>query len=448
MSGRGCVNSPNKFCYICGEFVTQKQRKEITETVKKKYYDIFKYPILHQSSSWAPNIICSSCYRSLNRSGQDKTTTFRFKSPMKWMEPQNHDKDCYFCAKKIKGLNRKRKIKFENTSDELPRIKKPVRHDSKGPSSNPDYNSSSELDETSSDEYCGSPGVRLQQTELNDLVRDLNLSKKAAVILGRRLSASNCLHAETKYSFFRNRDVPFRKFFAKDGDLVYCIDIEGLIDMYGIKHIKSEWRLFIDSSRSSLKVVLLHNGNKYASLPIGHSVHMKEEYDNIKFILDKIQYKKYEWKVCGDLKIITMILGQQEGNTKYPCFKCQWDSRDKKNYWKKYPKRSLSTGQRNIKYDKLVEPENIFLPPLHIKLGIMKQFVKSLPKDGETFLHLQTVFPRLSEAKIKAGVFNGPDICKFMKNNEFIGKMTSSEKSAWLSLKSVTPRNPIIFILI
>lgn len=48
----------------------------------------------------------------------------------------------------------------------------------------------------------------------------------------------------------------------------------------------------------------------------------------------------------------------------------------------------------------LVNPNKIILPPLHIKLGIMKQFVKALPNDGATFLHLHKVFPHLSDAKI------------------------------------------------
>ena len=39
-----------------------------------------------------------------------------------------------------------------------------------------------------------------------------------------------------------------------------------------------EWRLFIDSSKQSLKCVLLHNASTYAGVPIGHSVTLKESY--------------------------------------------------------------------------------------------------------------------------------------------------------------------------
>ena len=37
----------------------------------------------------------------------------------------------------------------------------------------------------------------------------------------------------------------------------------------------TEQGLFIDSLKASLKRALLHNGNRYASIPIGHSVYLK-----------------------------------------------------------------------------------------------------------------------------------------------------------------------------
>ena len=46
-----------------------------------------------------------------------------------------------------------------------------------------------------------------------------------------------------------------------------------------------EWRLFIDSSKRSLEYVLLHNSNKFACVPIGHSVIVEEHYLNVKMVL-------------------------------------------------------------------------------------------------------------------------------------------------------------------
>ena len=61
----------------------------------------------------------------------------------------------------------------------------------------------------------------------------------------------------------------------------------------GVQHCPEEWRLFIDSSKSSLKAVLLHNGNDYPSVPVGHSVHMRESFENMVFLLDHIKYLQY-----------------------------------------------------------------------------------------------------------------------------------------------------------
>ena len=38
----------------------------------------------------------------------------------------------------------------------------------------------------------------------------------------------------------------------------------------------------------------------------------------------------------------------------------------------------------------------------------MKNFVKALHKNGAAFQHLSTVFPGLSAAKLKEGIFIGP----------------------------------------
>ena len=85
--------------------------------------------------------------------------------------------------------------------------------------------------------------------------------------------------------------------------------------------------MFIDSSVKSLKAVLLHNGNKFSSIPVGHSVHMKEEYENVKALLDMINSTSHNWELCADFKMLAFLLGQQGVNTMYSCFLCLWSSR-------------------------------------------------------------------------------------------------------------------------
>ena len=64
-----------------------------------------------------------------------------------------------------------------------------------------------------------------------------------------------------------------------------------------------------DSSKLSLKAVLLHSGNTLPSIPVGRSVHNKESYENMK--MEAINYDKFKWQICGDLKVITLLIDLQ-----------------------------------------------------------------------------------------------------------------------------------------
>ena len=45
-----------------------------------------------------------------------------------------------------------------------------------------------------------------------------------------------------------------------------------------LEHNSGQWRVFIVPSNVSLKAVLLHNGNKFLSVPLAHVTHMKQIY--------------------------------------------------------------------------------------------------------------------------------------------------------------------------
>ena len=74
------------------------------------------------------------------------------------------------------------------------------------------------------------------------------------------------------------------------------------------------------------------------------------------------------------------------------------------------PQTDFTTGQSNIKWKQIIDCHKILLPPLHIKLGLIKQFVKTLDQESKAFKYIQAYFPKLSEGKVKAGVFIGPQI--------------------------------------
>jgi len=75
--------------------------------------------------------------------------------------------------------------------------------------------------------------------------------------------------------------------------------------------------------------VLLHNRNKFPFVPVAYAVNLKESYENIKVLLEKIQYEKYNWNICGDLKVAAHLLGCIH----LCCFRCVWDSRDRKYHY-------------------------------------------------------------------------------------------------------------------
>lgn len=210
---------------------------------------------------------------------------------------------------------------------------------------------------------------------------------------------------------------------------------------FRIEHDPKEWRLFMDSSTLSFKAVLLHNGNQQPSLPVAHSVKHKETYESVKLILDKINYGIHQWMICGDFKMLGFLLGQQGGYVKYGCFLCMWDSRADDLHWKKKdwePRGVLRKDpKKNITNDPLVQADKIILPPLHLKLGLMSQFVKALKLTNKSFLYLRSKFPKLSAAKVEAGIFVGPQIRKLMEDEEFDKNLNAKEKKAWNSFREV-----------
>ena len=282
---------------------------------------------------------------------------------------------------------------------------------------------------------------RFDQPELNDLVRDLGLSKELSELLAFRLNDRNLLQDGTKVTFYRHRENELLKYFATEKDFVYCNEVFGLLNAMGVtSYDPKEWRLFLDISKRSLKCVLLHNGNIYGAIPIGHYMHLKEQYEHIKLVLDLLQYKEHSWVICVDLKMVNFLLGQQGGYTKYPCFLCLWDSRAKDKHWNQrtWPVRaSMTVGEKNVINEPLVDREKIIFPPLHIKLGLMKQFVKALDKEGDCFQYICSAFPGLSYEKVKAGVFDGSHIRQLIKDQNFATSMTAVEKRAWEAFVSV-----------
>jgi hypothetical protein len=70
----------------------------------------------------------------------------------------------------------------------------------------------------------------------------------------------------------------------------------------------------------------------------------------------------------------------------------------------------------------------------------MKQFVKAFPKTGNCFKYLYKEFLHLSEAKLKEGLFVGPDIRKLMFVEDFLLTMTAVVRKAGTAFRSVVAK--------
>jgi len=64
-------------------------------------------------------------------------------------------------------------------------------------------------------------------------------------------------------TLYRYRQKNLEEFFTMEGTLVACKEVDGLFKALNMSHCSDEWRLFIDSSKVSLKAVLLTMGMCY-----------------------------------------------------------------------------------------------------------------------------------------------------------------------------------------
>ena len=255
-----------------------------------------------------------------------------------WREPTNHTNDCCFCmvdsSKRRPGKNASA-IVYSSIpssiapvphSDQLPvpiptRCQDPVSADK----------SSTDEDDITIIGYVLNSNLEEKkpyypnQKDLNDLIGDLGLTKSNAEFLTSRPKQWNLLEDSAQITEQRKRHQSFSSFFTMPNAICFCNNVSGLFYSIGIPCIPSEWRLFIGSSSKSLKAVLLQNGNKYPSLPLAHSVHLEETYENVKTVLNVLKYDQYNWEVIGDFKMIAFLMGMQGGFTKYPCYLCLWD---------------------------------------------------------------------------------------------------------------------------
>ncbi|KAL7643872.1 UNVERIFIED_CONTAM: hypothetical protein RMT77_005878 [Armadillidium vulgare] len=144
-----------------------------------------------------------------------------------------------------------------------------------------------------------------------------------------------------------------------------------------------------------------------------------------------MKYETHDWMAIGNFKIIAVLMGLQRGGvTKFSCYLYLWDSRDTtthyhKKHWTEMTEFCL--GKHNVKFNQFIYTQNVLFSPLPIKLGLIKQFIEALNKEFADFKYLKGFFPKLSVAKVKAGVFARQQFKKIIKSSEFQKKLSGKE---------------------
>lgn len=80
---------------------------------------------------------------------------------------------------------------------------------------------------------------------------------------------------------------------------------------------------------------------------------------------------------------------------------------------------SLKHGRKSVQHPTLFKSRKILLPLSHIKLGLMKNFVKAIEETQAAFKYFSGKFPRLSEAKIEEVAFVSPQIRDLVRDYAF-----------------------------
>jgi hypothetical protein len=94
-------------------------------------------------------------------------------------------------------------------------------------------------------------------------------------------------------------------------------------------------------------------------------------------------------------------------------------------------------GRKNVAHPALGDKSKIYLPPLHIKLGLIKLSVKEMDTEREGFSYLRQKFPKIYEAKMKEVIVLGSQITELLEDQDFSTKLASTERTAWKVFQNV-----------
>lgn len=290
------------FCFVCGHFTSKAIRKKKSEKFANLYHSYYDQD--WPNENYVPQFGCSNCHLTLNEWSKKKKRADgslvkpKYKEPMTWNGSAMHDEnECYFCKNWFTGISaaKRSSIKYKDTINTI----LPVVHGGNSPplhifeneeqqrdfaedNMDMEVDVESEIAQAStSSEYVpprsvtvNAAPILVNRSYLNHMARKLELSQRKSTILASLLRNNNLLEPNIPISSQKKRQAEFIPFFTTENNFSYCSNIRGLMAALHIDYDVEDWRLFIDSSKSGLKAVLLHNDHAYMPVPVAYNTLM------------------------------------------------------------------------------------------------------------------------------------------------------------------------------
>ncbi|KAI2810730.1 hypothetical protein BLOT_001894 [Blomia tropicalis] len=93
--------------------------------------------------------------------------------------------------------------------------------------------------------------------------------------------------------------------------ITYCCDIPGLLSEFGVTFNPTEWTLFIDSGKNSLKFAILNNEHdvhiRKPTLIVAYSCHHQESYASLEQVLKLFDNKFDSNRTYYDIYILAFL---------------------------------------------------------------------------------------------------------------------------------------------
>lgn len=299
----------------------------------------------------------------------------------------------------------------------------------------------------------------LGKDDIDRLVAETSLGQLAAERLVRALKNRGFTTSDVKSTSQRVRAAKFRDELKMVGkDTAVLNDIDGYLRRHNRVTDHSKYNLFLDGATSGnagkhliaclLPIRSSADEPKKSVVPLLYSTSMGETYEDVKTVLNLINYSKFKWKVICDFKLVQIMAGLKSGFCSFPCLYCLWNSRlcvinDAIQIdWLSRSNFAVNPALSQIRQP-LIPIDRFVMPSLHIKLGIFQQFVKSLsdrinPENKSEILKgnpkaiqfLSGMFKSKTLTKVKSGAFTGPEIDKVIRRRADFSQTLSRQENA------------------